>query len=226
MARQRNMKRRRTILRNTFGLLREDGMQRVSLQRIADKSGISKSLLQSYYPHKSKLIIEIVSSYMSTVLNALSYDTINFKNEFVRTKVFAYIILQLGVEDEATARVLESGIKDQASVTKWIERLQKWIDQQNVADKLGGDEAVRLGLTFVVPGTGTLFLKRNEMNLNAEQITDIMVKSYMATFVGASQNEIKQVLDEGHEIIKDFDISKIFNLLNHMFDEKEDGKDK
>ena len=48
----------------------------------------------------------------------------------------------------------------------------------------------------------------------------------MATFVGASQNEIKQVLDEGHEIIKDFDISKIFNLLNHMFDEKEDGKDK
>ncbi|QNQ81044.1 TetR/AcrR family transcriptional regulator [Lactobacillus sp. PV034] len=226
MARQKNMKRRRTILRNTFDLLQEDRMQRVSLQKIADKSGISKSLLQSYYPHKSKLIIEIVTTYMSTVLNALSYDEINFNNEFVRMKVFTYIIMQLGAEDEATARVLESSIKDQASTAKWLERLQNWLEQEEVVDKLGGSKAMELGLTFVIPGTVTLFLKREELNLDPEQITDMMIKSYMATFAGASQSEIKHVLSEGHEIIKNFDISKIFNLLNHMFDEKEDGKDK
>lgn len=225
MARQKNMKRRRTILRNTFDLLRDDSMPRVSLQKIADRSGISKSLLQSYYPHKSKLIIEIVSTYMSTVLGALSYDEIEFKNEFVRMEVFTYIILQLGVIDKATARVLESGIKDQSSITKWLDRLNIWIDQRQVAAKLGGEKAVKLGLTFVVPGTGLLFLKRDKLNLDAEQISGMMVKSYMATFADASQSEIREVLSEAHNIISGFDMSNILHLLNHMFDEKEEGKE-
>lgn len=226
MARQKNMKRRRTILRNTFELLRDDSMPKVSLQKIADRSGISKSLLQSYYPHKNKLILEIVSTYMSTVLGALSYDEIEFKNEFVRLEVFTYIILQLGVIDEATARVLESGVKDQSSLTKWLERLNKWIDQRQVASKLGGEEAVKLGLTFVVPGTSLLFLKRQTLNLDVEQISKMMVQSYMATFAKKSQAEIEQVLIEAHQIISGFDMSNILHLLNHMFDEKEEGKEK
>ena len=226
MARQKNMKRRRTILRNTFELLRDDSMPKVSLQKIADRSGISKSLLQSYYPHKSKLIIEIVSTYLSTVLGALSYDEIEFKNEFVRLEVFAYIILQLGVMDETTARVLESGVKDQNSMTKWLNQLNKWINQRQVASKLGGEEAVKLGLTFVVPGTGLLFLKRKKLNLDAGQISKMMVKSYMATFAKKNQAEIEQVLNEADKIISEFDMSNILHLLNHMFDEKEEGKEK
>ncbi|MCT7722858.1 MAG: TetR/AcrR family transcriptional regulator, partial [Lactobacillus crispatus] len=57
MARRKNMKRRRVILGNTFHLIRENGMDNVSLQMIAEKSGISKSLLQSYYPHKAKFCL-------------------------------------------------------------------------------------------------------------------------------------------------------------------------
>lgn len=221
MARQKNMKRRRTILKNTFELLRDDSMPRVSLQKIADKSGISKSLLQSYYPHKNKLIIEIVSTYMSTVLDALSYDKIEFKNEFVKMEVFAYIILQLGIDDKATARVLDSSIRDESSITKSLDRLNNWIDQRQLAPKLGGERAVKLGLTFIVPGIGMLFLKRNELDLDAEKIVQLMIQSYMASFAHASQEEIEQVVKDAHEIISNFDMSNLLHLLDHMFDEKE-----
>lgn len=39
MARQKNLVRRHEILRNTFILLKKRGMENVSLQMIADKSG-------------------------------------------------------------------------------------------------------------------------------------------------------------------------------------------
>lgn len=47
MARRKNMQRRREILDNTFRLIRANGFDNVSLQMIAENSGISKSLLQS-----------------------------------------------------------------------------------------------------------------------------------------------------------------------------------
>ena len=72
MARQKNLVRRHEILRNTFILLKKRGMENVSLQMIADKSGISKSLLQSYYPHKNLLITEIVTNFMTAVLKSLN----------------------------------------------------------------------------------------------------------------------------------------------------------
>lgn len=67
MARHKNMKRRRIILDNTFKLIREYGIDNVSLQMIAEKSEISKSLLQSYYPHKQKLTTDIMHNLFNTL---------------------------------------------------------------------------------------------------------------------------------------------------------------
>ena len=67
MARRKNMQRRREILDNTFRLIRIQGFDHVSLQMIAEKSGISKSLLQSYYPHKARLMSDIVRNLFNTM---------------------------------------------------------------------------------------------------------------------------------------------------------------
>jgi AcrR family transcriptional regulator len=72
MARRKNMRRRRIILRNTFLLIKEHGLDNVSLQMIADKSEISKSLLQSYYPHKSKLINDLMQEFMTVILKQVA----------------------------------------------------------------------------------------------------------------------------------------------------------
>lgn len=225
MARQKNMQRRRTILKNTFLLLREDGMDKVSLQMIADKSGISKSLLQSYYPHKNKLIIEIVSNFMTTILKALSSDEFKDVNEYVKMKVFIYFILEMGIMDEGTARVLESILKDNASLERWGQLLDEWLKEEGVKDELGSNRQVQTGLSFIVAGGGNLYLKRYDLGLGAEQISDIMVKTFMSTFLNRSSEEITHMLEEGHRIIENFRMQQIFDLVNTMFDEKEQGKD-
>ncbi len=52
---------------NTFRLIRANGFDHVSLQMIAENSGISKSLLQSYYPHKARLMTDIVRNLFNTM---------------------------------------------------------------------------------------------------------------------------------------------------------------
>lgn len=225
MARQKNMQRRRTILKNTFLLLREDGMDNVSLQMIADKSGISKSLLQSYYPHKNKLIIEIVSNFMTTILNALSKDNLESTNEYARMKVFIYLILEMGIMDNGTSRVLESILKDNESLEKWSQLLDDWLKNEGVKDQLGSNRQVQTGLSFIISGGGSLYLKRYDLGLGAEQISDIMVKTFMSTFLDSSSDQVQKVLAEGHNIIENFRMNKIFDLIDTMFDEKEQRKD-
>ena len=225
MARQKNMQRRRTILKNTFLLLREDGMDNVSLQMIADKSGISKSLLQSYYPHKNKLIIEIVSNFMTTILNALSQDELKNTNEYARMKVFIYLILEMGIMDDGTSRVLESILKDNASLEKWGQLLYEWLKDEGVKDELGSNRQVQTGLTYIIAGGGSLYLKRYDLGLGAEQISDIMVKTFMSTFLDQPAAKVEAALQEGHRVIEDFRMEKIFGLVETMFDEKGQGKD-
>ncbi|WP_297819168.1 TetR/AcrR family transcriptional regulator [uncultured Lactobacillus sp.] len=225
MARQKNMQRRRTILKNTFLLLREDGMDNVSLQMIADKSGISKSLLQSYYPHKNKLIIEIVSNFMTTILKALSQDELKNTSEYARMKVFIYLILEMGIMDDGISRVLESILKDNASLEKWGQLLDDWLKTEGVKDELGSNRQVQTGLTYIIAGGGSLYLKRYDLGLGAEQISDIMVKTFMSTFLDQPTTKVETALQEGHKVIENFRMEKIFDLVETMFDEKEQRKD-
>lgn len=217
MARQKNMQRRRTILRNTFTLLRKDGMNNVSLQMIADRSGISKSLLQSYYPHKNKLIIEIVTNFMSTILQILNSEKFKNVNTYAKMKAFIYILLEMGLRDKGISNVLESILKDSASTEKWGQILDDWLVEEGVKDELGNDMQIKSGLAFIVSGGANLFLKRQQFDVNAETISDIMVKTFMTTFLDFPNVRVKQTLEEGHELIENFEIDEVFHAVDVMF---------
>ena len=126
MARQKNLARRHEILRNTFMLLKKRGMENVSLQMIADKSGISKSLLQSYYPHKNLLITEIVTNFMTAVLKSLNATDFKKLNTYSKMKIFIYLILEQGIQDEGVERVVKSILSDGDSLDRWSQILDDW----------------------------------------------------------------------------------------------------
>ncbi|MBP2057466.1 AcrR family transcriptional regulator [Lactobacillus colini] len=217
MARQKNMQRRRNILRNTFTLLRKNGINNVSLQMIADKSEISKSLLQSYYPHKNKLIIEIVTNFMSTILQILNSDKFQNVNTYAKMKAFIYILLEMGLRDEGISNVLESILKDPDSTEKWGQILDNWLIDEGVKDDLGNDMQLKPGLAFIVSGGANLFLKRQQFEVKAEKISDIMVKTFMTTFLDFPDERVNETLKEGHELIEKFEIDEVFHAVDIMF---------
>src|SRR5699024_8357113 len=124
MARRKNMKRRRVILGNTFHLIRENGMDNVSLQMIAEKSGISKSLLQSYYPHKAKLTNDIIRNLFNTLGQQVNnYDMANRNLPYARTKAFIYSIAILGLQDEGVDVIISAAIVSNACLYNWVSLL-------------------------------------------------------------------------------------------------------
>ncbi|OYS13580.1 TetR family transcriptional regulator [Lactobacillus johnsonii] len=210
MARQKNLVRRHEILRNTFILLKKRGMENVSLQMIADKSGISKSLLQSYYPHKNLLITEIVTNFMTAVLKSL--------NAYSKMKIFIYLILEQGIQDEGVERVVKSILSDSDSLDRWSQILDDWLRNEGVKHDLGSDRQVQIGLNFIVTAGGSLYIKRAELDLDADEISDIMVKTFMSTFLSMDESKIDQTIDEAKSALQKYELATLTQTINEMFD--------
>lgn len=226
MARRRNMQRRREILRNTFILIRENGLENVSLQMIAEKSGISKSLLQSYYPHKSRLITDIIRNMFNTLWAQVDgYYYSDNQTVFARMNGLLYTIGALGIYNEGLNRVIEDAFMDQHTLDKWAAMLYKWVRERHIFsdnDLVNNGKSIRIGLAFIIVGVGRLYRERQTHGLDAQEISDYGVRSFMYTFMDKNTDEINAALADGHKIIEKIDIPAIYQSMNTMF---EDGKE-
>ncbi|BDR59874.1 TetR/AcrR family transcriptional regulator [Lactobacillus xylocopicola] len=221
MARRKNYKRRRIILGNTLSLIRENGLDNVSFQMIAEKSGISKSLLQSYYPYKAKLIDDVVRN----ILNTLDGEVkkLNYRDGdkvCARTKAFIYTIAKLGIYDQGLKRIITEVFSSNETLDIWSGMLNGWIKENQIFDSSFFDlNDVQHGIAFVVTGAGRLFYDRKEFDLNAEQLADYATSSLMYSFLHSAPKQIDQALKDGHEIISVIDIKDIHHAIDTMFDE-------
>lgn len=222
MARRKNYQRRRIILRNTFHLIRENGMDNVSFQMIAEKSGISKSLLQSYYPHKAKLTNDVIRNILNTLDKQVRKPT-NVKNGniFGYTKAFIYAIAMLGIYDKGLKRIISEVFSSNETLDKWSKILNNWVkDNQIFDEETFNMNEVEYGIAFVVTGVGRLYYDSKRFNLSAEQLADYATSSFMYSFLHCTPDQIHEALESGHEIVKSIDIKTIHHSIDTMFDEE------
>ncbi|MCH3904932.1 MAG: TetR/AcrR family transcriptional regulator [Lactobacillus sp.] len=219
MARRKNIRRRRIILRNTFLLIKEHGLDNVSLQMIADKSEISKSLLQSYYPHKSKLINDLMQEFMTVILKQVAKKGASVDNTFAEMKVFIDVLLELALRDIGVARALDSFFNNLTALGKWGKMLDDWLREEGLEQELGNDQQTRIGLSFVVGGCINLYHQRGDLGITPEQISDIMVKTFFSTFLDTDSETVQQDLDLGHDLIKKFSLDELQTAVNQIFTE-------
>ena len=224
MARRKNMKRRRVILGNTFRLIRENGMDNVSLQMIAEKSDISKSLLQSYYPHKSKLISDIVRNLFNTLDKQVNnYEQIEHYSSYAHMKAFIYTIVVLGMHDEGLDRIISQAFTNNETLDNWGSMLLDWVHDEHLFDDINATKAeLESGIAFVTIGVGRLYYDRKKYHLTAEDLSNYATSSLMYSFCHCSPDEIDQALKDGHEIIEKADMESVHQAIYTMFDgEKE-----
>ncbi|MDF7669215.1 TetR/AcrR family transcriptional regulator [Lactobacillus sp. ESL0703] len=221
MARRKNLERRRIILSNTFHLIRENGMDNVSFQMIAEKSGISKSLLQSYYSHKSKLIDDVVRNLLNTLDQQVEkFNQTDDSDICARTKAFIYTIAKLGVYDRGLDRIISEVFMSNETLDNWSRMLNGWIENNRLFAEDNYDlDDVQTGIAFVVTGVGRLYHDRDLRGLSAEQMADYATSSLMFSFLHCSPKQIETALDDGHRIIASIDIKKIHHAIDTMFAE-------
>lgn len=219
MPRKKNMERRKTILNSAFTLMRQAGLEGVSLQMIAKESGISKSLLQSYYPHKTRLTNDILHNLMSTILGKLNEYGIATTNEYTATMVFINMVLELGSRDAGLYNVINSIFGDPETIDRWVQLIMLWLKDEGLKDAFGEDKDVRIGLTYMIAGGGNLYSKRTELGLSAEQIAYIMVSSFLITFLNFDKEQVEKTMVDARELIGRTDIEEVHQALDHMFDD-------
>lgn len=222
MARRKNMTRRRIILGNTFRLIRENGMDNVSLQMIAEKSGISKSLLQSYYPHKAKLTTDIVHNLFNTLSREVNtyYPVQDGRAPYAQTKAFIYTIANLGMHDDGLDRIISEVFSSNESLDTWGDMLYEWLRKYHLFDEAAGNtDEIESGIAFVTTGIGRLYRDRKKHHLTAEKLSDYAVGTLMYSFLHCQSDEIDRALKEGHDIIKSADMENIHRAIDTMFDE-------
>lgn len=221
MARRKNMKRRRVILGNTFRLIRENGMSNVSLQMIAEKSNISKSLLQSYYPHKAKLINDIVRNLFNTLGKQVdSYDEIEDYSPYAHMKAFIYTIGVLGIEDTGLDRIIAQAFTNNTTLDNWGQMLMSWIESEHFFEKIDADTRVlQCGISFITIGVGRLYHDRRKYQLTAEELADYATSSFMYTFCKSNAKEVDKALKDGHSIIENAKMANVHRAIDTMFDE-------
>lgn len=62
----------RSILANAAAVLAQEGLEKASMALIAQRAGVSKSLLYHYYPAKDTLIFAIISTHLEELLAAIA----------------------------------------------------------------------------------------------------------------------------------------------------------
>lgn len=217
MARRKNIQRRNTILRNTFVLIKENGINKVSLQMIADASEISKSLLQSYYPHKQRLINDLVQQFLTKTLPVTLDLMGGEKNPFVATDVFVAMVLELAERDKEYARVLDSLFSDFSAIDKWAQVLSEWLENHELLQDFGDPRRAKIGLAYSIAGCANLFMQRSELGITSKQISDIMIVSFLSTFGDAKMAQMHDYLDTSHEIIANMDMAGVQKAADSLF---------
>lgn len=179
-------------------------MDNVSLQMIAEKSGISKSLLQSYYPHKAKLTNDIIRNLFNTLGEQVNnYDMANSNAPYARTKAFIYTIAILGMHDEGLDRIISEAFISNASLDNWGIMLNDWIKENHLFDDIDVDEAeLETGIAFVTNGIGRLYHDRKKHHLSAEELADYATSALMYSFLRCSSSEIEQALKDDTILLK------------------------
>ena len=178
-------------------------MDNVSLQMIAEKSGISKSLLQSYYPHKAKLTNDIIRNLFNTLGQQVNnYDMANSSAPYARTKAFIYTIAILGMHDEGLDRIISEAFVSNATLDNWGVMLNDWIQSNHLFDGIDVDEKeLETGIAFVTSGIGRLYHDRKKHHLTAEALADYATGALMFSFLHYSSDEIDHALKKDTKLL-------------------------
>lgn len=104
MTRIRNDKQRQVILAAAYELLTKNELKDITLMQIANKSGISKSLLEYYYPLKDQIWQAVARTIAGLVLDKTHHLVV--LDQLGKIYTYSYLLMQLGYQDDDFYRVL------------------------------------------------------------------------------------------------------------------------
>lgn len=203
MAPERNIKKRQDILKVSFRMISEAGYDNVLLKDIANNAGISKSLLQHYFPKKSSIIKALLQDLLSVSFRFAEQLIPAEEGIFQRFSLYTALFFKALSENERLDRMYISILSDKDLLNIWVEAAVSWaVEPYHDLGNAGDEEKLRIGLYYGLSGGGELYMHRNELQIDTFFIAAQMNASMMWMF-GYSEKEIKRILKRSVEMFDD-----------------------
>lgn len=182
MAAARNVQKRLEILTGAYRLLSENDYTKVSLSGIAESAGIQKSLLQSYYPQKQRIVGELLEEMLRQSFEYMDDHTDHEGNFFFRASDYTVLFFLTASEDARLYKFVHNTVSCTELMDLWVDKTFDWLWGQ-VGEKAGSEGVsylhLKAVLSFAMYGSLKLLRDRNELNLSVQQIFENHIRQLM-----------------------------------------------
>lgn len=212
MAMPKNSAKRNEILRCAYRLFTESGYTKVFLRDIASEAGISKSLLQHYFPKKNDVIQSILEETLSISFEYVE-NLIPAEGElFLSLSVYTRLFWESVSKDKKWDRFNINVISHRELLESWIDIIYRWLRSMKDSHlEQIKDRDLKIALTFSITGGMELYLYRDELQVEVISICEQITTSFME-ILNCQNDEIRATLKKTHEMLtsKNIDAFTVF----------------
>ncbi|WEV40864.1 TetR/AcrR family transcriptional regulator [Lactobacillus sp. ESL0684] len=218
MTRKRNLEQRRQILEVAYRLFKVYGVSGVSTQMIANEAGISKSLLQAYYPYKRDLNDDVIKQFLNVVgghLNKFVHDGYQMGS---MVYAFIYMACSFGITNTNMSLIISEVLSSHEFSDAWENLLLDWLEENNWFSNLKASQSeISAGITFVTAGLSKIYFKHAKLSLDAKKIADYSTRTFLTIFLHFDEENAEKGVTEGMAILRQLDMRKILYEADTMF---------
>lgn len=203
MTRIRNDKQRQVILAAAYELLTKNELKDITLMQIANKSSISKSLLEYYYPLKDQIWQAVARKIAGLILDRTHHLVV--LDQLGKIYTYSYLLMQLGYQDDGFYRVL---LHYYGNYKHYLRSLLLEFDQKQ---QFLHNDQIDSAFSFVLTGMASVYFDPYS-KISAQQLAKLGTHAYAAM--------TKQPQKQNWPPIKQKEINDLQNQLHQTFSRK------
>ena len=206
---QKNTEKREEILRVAYLLLSEYYYNKVTLGQIAERAGISKSLLQHYYYRKSDIMDTLINDILTRTFEYYSENSSREASLFQQISDFNMFFFTAAAKDRSMEHFISMSVSSEGLLEIWIDVITKWF--WNI-DRERSYPFLRLlsAISFSMAGTMYLYTHRDELGLDYKHICENHIRVILA-YLNIGNEEISRIINITKQHLMDFEPEKFLH---------------
>lgn len=170
---QANKNLRVEILKSTENLFVKNGYNAVTYSQIAKEVGISKSLLQYYFPKKTLLLEQIMYANFNQWIASIPVE-----DTYAKLATFLMMFFKFISQNPQIHKFIIEIIENNELFDIFINYFQKWLTDQNLLS--GNQSKIRSALLFALSGGLQLYRFKDNLKLPVDNITSTIMTSFLS----------------------------------------------
>ena len=119
MGRKKNLTQRVTIIKTAYGLFLSEGYENVTTKQIATACDMAHSLLHYYYPTKSDLLTDIVSTMIAKLQSYIGAQGVDLTDKLFVYGLFTRLFYESLTANQKLLGIYQSALTDGDVLRRW-----------------------------------------------------------------------------------------------------------